>query len=82
MKAAASSSSGVLEVPSGDAVALVYGDERLSWNELGGQVDSLAGALASRGFGVLWYGPEDGARFMAKSDADLGAVMKSVGIAK
>jgi tripartite-type tricarboxylate transporter receptor subunit TctC len=38
--------------------------------------------MASRGFGVLWYGPADAARFMAKSDADLGAVMKSVGIAK
>jgi tripartite-type tricarboxylate transporter receptor subunit TctC len=38
--------------------------------------------MASRGFGVIWYGPDDGAKFMAKSDADLGAVMKSVGIAK
>ena len=38
--------------------------------------------MAARGYGVLWYGPTDGAQFMAKSDADLGAVMKSVGIAK
>ena len=38
--------------------------------------------MAARGYGVLWYPPEEGARFMAKSDADLGAVMKSVGIAK
>jgi len=38
--------------------------------------------MAARGYGVLWYGPGDGAGFMAKSDADLGAVMKSVGIAK
>src|SRR6185436_5960679 len=38
--------------------------------------------MAQRGFGVIWQGPEDAAKFMAKSDADLGAVMKSVGIAK
>ena len=38
--------------------------------------------MATRGFGVIWQGPEDAPRFMAKSDADLGAVMKSVGIAK
>ena len=38
--------------------------------------------MAARGYGVLWYGPAEGAQFMAKSDADLGAVMRSVGIAK
>lgn len=38
--------------------------------------------MAQRGFGVIWAGPEDYAKFMAKSDADLGAVMKAVGIAK
>ncbi len=38
--------------------------------------------MAARGFGVIWQGPENAAGFMAKSDADLGAVMKSVGIAK
>jgi tripartite-type tricarboxylate transporter receptor subunit TctC len=38
--------------------------------------------MAQRGFGVIWHGPEDAAKFMARSDADLGAVMKSVGIAK
>ena len=38
--------------------------------------------MASRGFGTIWAGPEDFAKFMAKSDADLGAVMKAVGIAK
>jgi tripartite-type tricarboxylate transporter receptor subunit TctC len=38
--------------------------------------------MASRGFGMIWAGPEDFAKFMAKSDADLGAVMKAVGIAK
>jgi tripartite-type tricarboxylate transporter receptor subunit TctC len=38
--------------------------------------------MASRGFGVIWHGPDDATKFMAKSDADLGAVMKSVGIAK
>jgi tripartite-type tricarboxylate transporter receptor subunit TctC len=38
--------------------------------------------MAARGFGVIWQGPEDAVKFMAKSDTDLGAVMKSVGIAK
>jgi tripartite-type tricarboxylate transporter receptor subunit TctC len=38
--------------------------------------------MAARGFGVIWQGPADAAKFMSKSDADLGAVMKSVGIAK
>ncbi|MFL5506321.1 MAG: tripartite tricarboxylate transporter substrate binding protein [Gemmatimonadales bacterium] len=38
--------------------------------------------MAARGFGVIWHGPQDAAGFMSKSDADLGAVMKSVGIAK
>jgi tripartite-type tricarboxylate transporter receptor subunit TctC len=38
--------------------------------------------MAARGFGVIWAGPAEAPRFMAKSDADLGAVMKSVGIAK
>lgn len=40
------------------------------------------GFMAQRGFGIIWAGPEDYAKFMAKSDADLGAVMKAVGIAK
>jgi len=38
--------------------------------------------MASRGFGVVYQGPDDFAHFMAKSDADLGATMKAVGIAK
>ena len=38
--------------------------------------------MESRGFGVLWAEPAEFARFMAKSDADLGAVMKATGIAK
>jgi len=38
--------------------------------------------MASRGFGVVYEGPEDFAKFMAKSDAELGATMKAVGIAK
>jgi len=38
--------------------------------------------MAARGFGVIWAGQVDFAKFMAKSDADLGAVMKAVGIAK
>lgn len=38
--------------------------------------------MASRGFGVVYAGPDDFAKFMAKSDAELGATMKAVGIAK
>ena len=38
--------------------------------------------MAGRGFGVMYAGPDDFAKFMAKSDADLGATMKAVGIAK
>ncbi len=38
--------------------------------------------MAQRGFGVIWAGPDDYAKFMAKSDKDMGEVMKAVGIAK
>ncbi len=38
--------------------------------------------MTQRGYGVIYEGPDEFARFMAKSDADLGATMKSVGIAK
>lgn len=38
--------------------------------------------MQSRGFAPLWAGPQEFARFMAKSDADLGAVMRATGIAK
>jgi len=38
--------------------------------------------MTNRGFGVLWAPPAEFASFMAKSDADLGATMKAVGIAK
>ncbi|WP_430398422.1 tripartite tricarboxylate transporter substrate binding protein [Ferrovibrio sp.] len=38
--------------------------------------------MAQRGFGVIWAGPDDFAKFMAKSDKDMGEVMKAVGIAK
>jgi len=57
--------------------------------------DKLAGAIrkvaaskeyndfmASRGFGVIYAGPDDFAKYMAKSDSELGATMKAVGIAK
>ena len=57
--------------------------------------DKLAGALkkivaskeyndfmAGRGYGVIYAGPDDFAKFMAKSDTELGATMKAVGIAK
>ncbi len=38
--------------------------------------------MASRGFGVIYASPDDFAKFMAKSDSELGATMKAVGIAK
>jgi tripartite-type tricarboxylate transporter receptor subunit TctC len=38
--------------------------------------------MSSRGFGVIYAGPEEFAKFMAKSDTELGATMKAVGIAK
>ncbi|MBK8740967.1 MAG: tripartite tricarboxylate transporter substrate binding protein [Betaproteobacteria bacterium] len=38
--------------------------------------------MSSRGFGVIYAGPEDFAKYMAKSDTDLGATMKAVGIVK
>ncbi len=31
---------------------------------------------------MIYAGPEEFAKFMAKSDADLGATMKAVGIVK
>ncbi len=38
--------------------------------------------MAKQGYGVAYAGPEDFAKTMAKSDADLGATMKAVGLAK
>ncbi|MGC1173910.1 tripartite tricarboxylate transporter substrate binding protein [Polaromonas sp.] len=38
--------------------------------------------MAKQGYGVIYAGPDDFAKFMAKSDVELGATMKAVGIAK
>ena len=38
--------------------------------------------LASRGFGAAWAPQEDFAKYMAKADTDMGAVMKTLGMAK
>ena len=38
--------------------------------------------LAQRGFGAQWAKQDEFAKYMAKSDADMGVVMKAVGIAK
>src|SRR3954463_3763005 len=57
-------------------------------NKLAATVQKVANSkeytdfMASRGFGVIYAGPEDFGKFMAKSDAELGATMKAVGIAK
>jgi tripartite-type tricarboxylate transporter receptor subunit TctC len=38
--------------------------------------------MASRGFGVIWAGPEETVKFMAASDTNLGGALKAVGLAK
>lgn len=38
--------------------------------------------MGKQGYGVIFAGPEDFAKFMAKSDTELGATMKAVGLAK
>jgi len=38
--------------------------------------------MAQRGFGVAWAQQQEFGKFMAKSDEDLGATMKAVGLAK
>jgi tripartite-type tricarboxylate transporter receptor subunit TctC len=38
--------------------------------------------MAGRGFGVVWADSEGTVKFMAKSDADMGATLKAVGLAK
>src|SRR4249920_715025 len=38
--------------------------------------------MASRGFGVVWADPAGTEKFMAASDASLGAALKAVGLAK
>lgn len=38
--------------------------------------------MAGRGYGVIYAEPAEFGKFMAKSDADMGIIMKAVGIAK
>ena len=38
--------------------------------------------MSSRGFGVIYAGPDDFAKFMVKSNTELGATMKAVGLVK
>ena len=38
--------------------------------------------MASRGFGVIYASPDDFAKFMVKSNSELGATMKAVGLVK
>jgi len=57
-------------------------------DKLSGAIKKIAASkdytdfMASRGFGVIYAGPEDFGKYMAKSDTELGATMKAVGIAK
>ncbi len=46
------------------------------------QSKEYADFMAQRGFGRRWAGPEEFAAFMAKEDEQMGAVLKSVGLAK
>lgn len=38
--------------------------------------------MTSRGFGMVWRGPQEAYEFMASADKDLGNVMKEAGLAK
>jgi tripartite-type tricarboxylate transporter receptor subunit TctC len=38
--------------------------------------------MDGRGFRMVWGGPDEAAKLMVKSNADMGAVMKAVGLAK
>jgi tripartite-type tricarboxylate transporter receptor subunit TctC len=38
--------------------------------------------MGQRGFSPAWMGPQEYAAFMAKSDQELGSIMKSIGLAK
>ncbi len=38
--------------------------------------------MSKQGYGVIYKGPDDFGKFMAKSDAELGATMKAVGLIK
>ena len=38
--------------------------------------------MGKQGYGVIYAGPDDFAKFMSKSDADMGATMKAVGLVK
>ena len=38
--------------------------------------------LTQRGFGATWAAQDDFAKYMAKGDADMGAVMKTLGMGK
>lgn len=57
-------------------------------NKLAAAVSKVASSkeynefMASRGFGVIYAGPDDFAKFMAKSNTELGATMKAVGLVK
>lgn len=57
-------------------------------NKLSAAVSKVAASkeynefMASRGFGVIYAGPDDFAKFMAKSNTELGATMKAVGLVK
>ena len=38
--------------------------------------------MRGRGFGTTWLGPDEFAKFLAKDDAAMGQLMKSVGLVK
>jgi hypothetical protein len=38
--------------------------------------------MQTRGFGMTWMGPEEFGTFMARADAESGALMKATGLAR
>jgi tripartite-type tricarboxylate transporter receptor subunit TctC len=44
--------------------------------------DEFKEFMESRGFGMVWRGPEEAREFMAKADEDLGNVMREAGLAQ
>ena len=53
---------------------------RRDQEDLGQQ--GVQGLRVAAGYGTAWAAQADFAKFMAKGDADMGVVMKAVGIAK
>ena len=51
---------------------------RVAWSAF----DAFREFMLGRGYGLVWAGPEEFSEFMAKSNEDLGNVMRAVGLAE